>query len=175
MAPQGNPVTFLDLPAELRNRIYHFALVPANRQLILQPHTVQEMKACGLLTIGGQIEREATPIYFGGNNFRVMSIKAARRFLKHAGPERRALIRRWELPCYLAQRPARVSRVKNVLAATRAYLKAGGTGALPADVVFVRIDGDEAWVRLTEVPEFEVVRYQGEGWWVTAKMGEASS
>ena len=77
----GSGTSFLDLPAELRNRIYHYALsvdyvelaplgdkaVEAYHLQRLREDVVPRLR---LLRVSQQLHGEAAPIYYGTNDFR---------------------------------------------------------------------------------------------------------
>jgi hypothetical protein len=90
------PISFLDLPAEIRNRIHNYALVVHNpveldrgRYLIKEP---------ALLKTGQQVRNEALAIFYGANTFAVRrvgqsGIETAQSFLMWLGTKRAALLR----------------------------------------------------------------------------------
>lgn len=67
---KGQPRGFLDLPAELRNRIYHLSLIkdgPVLQQTA--PQKAEERAALAILRVNRQIRSEAFGIYYGLNRF----------------------------------------------------------------------------------------------------------
>lgn len=81
-SPEDNSVTtnetievrqlrFEELAPELRNAIYHYALVRCeNESIDLVSGTLRDL-ALGLLTTSSTIRREAMPIFYGANTFHI--------------------------------------------------------------------------------------------------------
>lgn len=159
--PRKTPTSFLDFPAELRNDIYQLAL-PTNQRITIYPKGSYPKRSSskppwsshGLLAIGGQIEHEASAIYFGGNVFHVSCTGASCQFINFAGQHLK-LVRHVELSFWVPIILSREVHVRRIQEGVSRYIEYGGTRPLSPDTIFVEGGGLRERVCLTEIPEFK--------------------
>lgn len=93
--PQASKLSFLDLPAELRNQIYTHALIQPTPISLPYAYERRPFREPALLRTARTIRAEATPLYYGGNVFEAPSPAAAHRFLHALQPAQIAHLRRF--------------------------------------------------------------------------------
>lgn len=82
----------LKLPAELRNQIYHFALVEDEPVRVSDPR-LHRRREPSLLSVCRQIRDESTEIYYGANNFAADDTYHCKSFLTAIGAQKAAMLR----------------------------------------------------------------------------------
>ena len=92
-------ITFFDLPAELRDRIYGLAVVDSNTIVpyfsidrIRSPYSSIFRGEPGLLRTNRQIHGEVLPVFYGSNRFRLNNTSEVASWLKILGPHRTSLL-----------------------------------------------------------------------------------
>ena len=91
--------TFTDLPAELRNRIYHLVVV-RSQPIRLPTHTFSGLEPA-ILCVSKQIRNEAIGMFWGCNIFVAVNVPACRRFIKYLKINKRFAMTRKISPVWL--------------------------------------------------------------------------
>jgi hypothetical protein len=86
-------MSFLNLPAEIRNQIYNDALVKDNNNTIKIGSSAPYTREPALLLANKQVRNEAMPVFYGQNEFRTPSGDAFKLFMQRSGRERLSLLR----------------------------------------------------------------------------------
>ena len=157
-------VTFLDLPAELRNRIYDLVLPTEHTLTIRHVFTMPDFtaKLCGVLepTISAantQIRSETLSVFYGKNTFYSFSVFRTLEYLTILGPQRVVMLRDlrpFELPVAELCKDRVIDRLKNLREEGSAATKALSKEAVSLAVA----DGsDKTWQKLMEIEDLEVV------------------
>ena len=136
-------VTFLDLPAELRNRIYHLTLVCSDP---ISGHYVRVLKDAELrydgikepavLQASRQVRSEALPILYGSNTFYIYGELVLRSWMQRLGADRVDM-----LQTILFNTPAMYdaeSVQDGILAVKQDYLEESGV-EVPDDVLYLLV------------------------------------
>lgn len=87
----GRGVSFLDLPAEIRNQIYKDTLI-FDFTIAIEAYKPY-LRDTALLFTSKQIRAEALPIYYGANTFEPTGVNTFERLLREFNPDKQALIR----------------------------------------------------------------------------------
>lgn len=85
------PTSFLDLPGELRNKIYRIILPEGTE---FRTHIFYSPTVSALLRVGGQIRREAASIIHATNRFNFHTSRGAWLLLNQMSVEERSMIKR---------------------------------------------------------------------------------
>ncbi|KAK4949028.1 hypothetical protein LTR10_012401 [Elasticomyces elasticus] len=100
MAKTTRPISFMDLPAELRLQIYEDVLVPQNNarqiQYLDRPHrtcSYAQVREPPLLFISRQVREESLNVFYGSNHFYCPTPATLTCWLLHLSDKKRALIR----------------------------------------------------------------------------------
>lgn len=84
-------MSFLDLPAEMRNQIYKYSLLKSDYITLLNTKPFIEEPA--LLMTSKKVRNEALAIFYGNNTFEIHKIDTFTQFLQLFNPGKQALIR----------------------------------------------------------------------------------
>ena len=168
----------LQLPPELRNKIYSFALVEDNAIMVSERSDITgdpPVWVPGLLATNRQVRTEATPIFYGENTFWSLTEWSVGNFLNQLGIERRPMVSAYRMQSLslMAVYIGRPVTPKDAGRATRLYDRIGlnfGKSGLRRDTVVVPVAQEGVWVwkKLKDIDELEVVD-DGEGWRVEWK------
>lgn len=153
--------TFFDLPAELRNRIYAFAVKPddssATHRLTLKyPH----YKEPPLLSVSRQIRQEALGVFIGETIFEEESSYIIR-FLKTLSDEKLKWLRTVRVLVYLTRDFLKNWRWMERVSRQLGQIYRHGRGLLRKDAIQFPIvvedgyQGEFTWVHLQNIDDFE--------------------
>lgn len=96
MDNRNNRTSFLNLPTQLRNKIYLVAL-PANQVIHITKKQPRAPDFVNFTNVNHQVAGEPNGIYFGSNILRASSLRSARTFLKDLDRRCRQMIRSLQL------------------------------------------------------------------------------
>lgn len=164
---EGRKISFLDLPAEIRNEIYLLAL-PVHTTIQLSESLPEKATSTkqyfheepALLAVSRQIREEASPVFYGINTFQTPYSSRTIAFLDQLGMERARMLR--NLRAFSSHvvlfGTNRETWLDTVLRATKRLLKECGA-CLHRDALLVPFkEGDGlTWKRLSEIEKFEIV------------------
>ena len=97
LSREGQDTTFLDLPAEMRNEIYGYA-IPC-QQLIAVNHTQPYLLEPNLLAVNRQVRSETLPFFYGENDFQIQGSSPAVKFLRSLSTQKTRSLRSLQIKC----------------------------------------------------------------------------
>lgn len=162
------PTSFLDLPAELRNKIYHLIL-PTDQVFEVETNVP---KSPNLVEVSGRVGDEASDIYYGSNAFMISNISEMRVFLDLVDHEKRHFIQRLEFPHWWLDRS--ISRGYEHYFSAMCYLNIHLrrlAGVRPEAVFVARPMRAQPSVRLTEEQSIAVIERDPGGWQLRPNLG----
>ena len=147
--------TFLDLPAELRNRVYHLSLVRSGSisgsciWIPLGPRSGGELRYEGLteprlLYTSSQICSEALPIFYGANRFKIYGGMSLRLWMQRLRVEGVGMLRTIYLEMhghYDARSPQDAH--EKILAVKKHYLEGHGIEVADGCLPLLEKDGTD--------------------------------
>lgn len=93
-ATNTSHASFLSLPAEIRNHIYHDALVEVEPIRLISIHKLASfIIEPALLLTTKQVRSDALPVFYGANTFRSLGSDALEKFLQQCSNEKLSLLR----------------------------------------------------------------------------------
>lgn len=167
-------VSFLDLPAELRNEVYTQALV--QHDPIVLPYAYEKLSFYepALLNATQWIRAEASPIYYGCNIFEAPSPPSAQKFLKHLSAANIASLRMFRPVDLVLPLSAQKRWYEALRTNLNRLVGECGKGALSRESVWVpvrRADGEADWMRVGEIDAFRVLDVEEGGWRLERRRG----
>jgi hypothetical protein len=168
-APNEQRITFFDVPNEIRNMIYHYALVRKHTIYLEEYRAYYHGTPLSFLSTHPKIRSEASPIYYGNNTFQASSTDSARKFLDLLSKDNISSLRHFRVddPSINPSRLTMRRTNPNIFIHLN-LIAFEGKGGLSYDALvlpdYTQTGEWSGWFMLEEMANYDIVG-MGDGYW----------